>query len=68
MNKKSTISAGDVVKISTDGGMDRVDKVVGFTTGSRIVPDGWLVLEDGSSVNPNRCSIYTGATSFLSTS
>ena len=60
----SDFKVGNLIKITTKGGIDRVGKLEGFTKGSRIIPDDWLVIE-GKATNPNRCSLYTGATSCL---
>lgn len=54
---------GDLVKIKSE---NRVFKVYGFTDdGSRVIPPGWLIDEEGFSINPKFCKKYTGATSCL---
>jgi hypothetical protein len=54
---------GDNVKIDTE---NRVFKVSGFTgKGSKVIPEGWLIDQDGFSVNPKFCKPYSGAKSVL---
>lgn len=55
---------GDLAKIATE---NRVFKVCGFTDKrNMVIPDGWLIDQEGFSVNPKYCEKYTGATSCLS--
>lgn len=61
----SDFKVGDLIKISTEGGNDRVSRVIGFTKDSPIVPDGWIIIDGNSATNPNRCSLYAGDTSCL---
>lgn len=57
----SDYKKGDLVK--SEGG---VYKVCGFTHGCRLIPDGWLMVdESGSAINPKFCEPYVGATSVL---
>jgi len=54
---------GDYAKII---GENRVFKVCGFTgKGSIVIPEGWLVDQDGFSINPKFCVKYEGATSAI---
>lgn len=54
---------GDYAKVIEE---NRVFKVCGFTgPESRVIPEGWLIDEDGFYVNPKFCKPYTGATSVL---
>jgi len=54
---------GDYAKVTEE---NRVFKVCGFTgKGSMVIPEGWLIDEDGFSVNPRFCEPYKGATSVL---
>jgi hypothetical protein len=54
---------GDYAKIDTE---NRVFKVCGFTgNGSTVIPEGWLIDQNGFSVNPKYCKPYNGAKSVL---
>lgn len=54
----------DRVKIT---GLNRVFRVCGFTdNSSMVIPEDWLIDEDGNAVNPRFCKLYEGATSALS--
>ena len=58
----SDFKRGDLVK--SEGG---VYKVCGFTRNRRLIPDGWLIVDEvGSALNPKFCELYQGATSVLS--
>jgi len=52
----------DVVKVIN---RNVVFTVAGFSKGSRVIPDGWLMSESGSFYNPDFCEKYKGATSVL---
>lgn len=61
---KDKIKLGDFAKVETE---NRVFKVCGFTgKGSMVIPEGWLIDQEGFSINPKFCTKYTGATSCLS--
>tara|TARA_R110000782_G_C14819221_1_gene413841 strand:+ start:1857 stop:2042 length:186 start_codon:yes stop_codon:yes gene_type:complete len=54
---------GDCVKIIDE---NRVFKVCGFTgKGSMVIPEGWLIDQDGFSINPKFCEKYEGAISAI---
>ena len=55
------LKLGQRGKITTQE--NRVFVVCGFTKGSRVIPDGWLIDENGSAINPRYCEPYKGATS-----
>jgi hypothetical protein len=55
---------GDLVKSEIE---NRVFRVCGFTKQSMIIPEGWIIDEDGFSVNPKFCKKYMGATSCFNT-
>lgn len=60
MNGAKNIQIGDWLKCG-----ESVFKVVGFTLGLRLIPDGWPVNRDGSAINPLFCEKYNGAKSVL---
>lgn len=53
---------GDYAKVK---GENRVFKIAGFTKGRKIIPDGWLIDEDGFCMNPKFCHKYEGALSAI---
>jgi hypothetical protein len=62
----SNIALGSFVKVI---GENRVFKVCGFTgKESATIPEGWLIDDRGSFVNPEFCKPYEGATSVLTNS
>jgi hypothetical protein len=56
----SNIEIGDYAKVEDE---NRVFKVCGFSKNHKYIPDGWLIEQDGSYVNPKFCSKYDGAIS-----
>ena len=52
---------GDIVKCREND----VFIVAGFSKGSRVIPDGWLIGKDGTARNPEHCKEYEGAVSAL---
>lgn len=56
------IKLGDWLKVE---GENHVFRVCGFSFGSKTIPDGWPMTEQGSFMNPRYCEKYEGATSVL---
>ena len=53
LKEMKMFKVGDLVKIEAE---NRVFKVYGFTDdGSRVIPPGWLIDQDGFSINPKFC-------------
>ena len=55
------IREGMICKITT--AEQRLFKVKGFTQGSKTIPSGWLIDENGTAINPKYVEQYHGATS-----
>ena len=63
MADESGFKIGDYAKVEGEG---RVFRVCGFTDSrSSVIPNGWIIDEDGFPVNPKFCNLYVGATSVL---
>ena len=63
MNNKE-IKEGDYVKIHSGEDFDPVELCIGFSSGSNVIPDGW-VLTDFGVYPPNVVSKYNGSTRYI---